>query len=93
MCLHVWILLIFTSARVSESAVGNWTLLAGEMAEIQNDDGSNTKIPTMSGTALAKSTNETFAYFFGGIRMWKSSMNNYLYRMNIDSGTVSKISG
>jgi hypothetical protein len=86
----VLLLLTFYSA---EAALGNWSLIAGEMKEIQNDDGSATEIPTMSGCAVAKDTNDSYAYIFGGLRHWRTSMNNYLYKMNIETGEVNRISG
>jgi hypothetical protein len=32
----------------------------------------------MSGSAITKDTNDTYAYIFGGVRVWRTSMNNYL---------------
>jgi hypothetical protein len=75
----------------SPSLPGSWTWLQGTPSPIPFDQGSETIFATATATAVARDPTRPVGYIFGGHNGGFS--NDYLYRMNLNDGSVEKMSG
>jgi hypothetical protein len=91
-------LLLMLMISSSLSQIGTWTRISGELYSILNDQGSVNEIPQYWNPGFA-SDNQGTGYLFGGskesqriVSGW-NDVTDYVYRVNLDSGNVTRIYG